>query len=341
MKEAIIDIHMGKTHKATRTAYAALTKFTDVQEGENICIITDESGMEENGEIVDSLFGIARQMGAHPNLVVIEDVTSQSSDDPLSEAAIAGMEAADVLIGITLSTIASVTHHEIPDGLRERGEHRGLVMAKRSYETLTSPFALDADYKRIIEIRNTIGELFNNGSQARLTCEQGTDITLGIDDHGKAHGGGFADKPGGFTTMTWGEYGQAPNAQSANGTFVIDGPILDHGWPSPPLEVEVRDGRVTDLSGNREYARKIGSVVEEIENGGNIAEIALGTNPIQTDSEDPNVVKKTLGTVHTAIGSGAAYGQGIDSPIHHDMVLMSPTVEVNGKTILDEGEYVL
>ncbi|WP_162524363.1 aminopeptidase [Halobellus captivus] len=334
---------MGKTHKATRTAYLALTKFTNVQEGEHVSIIADESGMEENGEIVDAMFGIARQIGATTNLIVIEDkAPGQEEGDTLTAVAKAGIEAADVLIGITLTTIASVTHHEFPDTLREQGEHRGLVMAKRSYETLTSPFTLEADYERIMEIQDAIAEVFNDGEVAHVTSEKGTDVTMRIDEHGRPHGGGgFATEPGGFTTMTWGEYGQAPNAGSANGTFVVDGPVQDHGWPESPLEVEVEDGRVTNLSGNSEYVRMVGNTVEENNNGGNIAEIALGTNPIQMESEDENVVKKTLGTFHTAIGSGAAYGQDVYSPVHHDLVLMSPTVEVDGTTILDEGEYVL
>ena len=336
---------MGKTEKAARTAYMALTKFTDVKKGENVCLITDESGKEENGEIVDAMFGIAKQMGANPSLIVIEDVgPDQGEDDVLTEAAIAGIEAADVLIGITLTSISSVTHHEIPDSLREQGEHRGLVMAKRSYETLTSPFTLDADYELIDEIQNRIGEILDNGEVAHVTSEKGTDVTMRIDELGRPHGGGggrFATEPGGFTTITWGETGQAPNVGSTNGTFIVDGPLQDHGWPDTPLEVEVKNGRVTDLSGNSEFARMVGTTIEENENGGNIAEFALGTNPIQVESEDENIVKKTLGTMHTAIGSGAAYGQDVDSPVHHDLVLLSPTVEIDGQTILDEGEYVL
>jgi len=336
---------MGKTQKASRTAYMALTKFTDVQDGENVCIIADESGMEENGDIVEAMFGIAKQRGANPNVVVIEDVgPDQGEDDVLTEAAIAGIEAADVLIGITLTSISSVTHHEIPDTLREQGEHRGLVMAKRSYETLTSPFTLDADYERIMEIEDTIGEILADGEEAHVTSRKGTDVTMRIDELGQPHGGGggrFATEAGGFTTITWGEAGQAPNAGSADGTFVVDGPVQDHGWPDPPLEVEVRDGRVTNLSGNSEFARMVGNTVEENENGGNIAEFALGTNPIQVESDDENIVKKTLGTFHTAIGSGAAYGQDVHSPVHHDLVLLSPTVEIDGRSILDEGEYVL
>ena len=327
--------------KATRTAYAALTKFTDVQEGEDVLIITDETGMEENGEIVTSMFGIAKQLGANPTTIVMEDADPGASQAYLPEAAKEGMKSTDVLIGITKTTIASVTHHELPDRLRENGELRSLVMAKRSYETLTSRFTLEADYERILEIQEIFAELFNDATEVRLTSESGMDVTMRVDAHPRAHKGDFATERGGFTTMTWGEYGQAPNAGTANVTFVIDGPVLEYGWPSPPLEVEVEDGQVTDIYGDTKMARQLTTLIEENENADNIAEMALGTNPIQSSSRDPNIVKKMLGTAHTAIGSGQAYGQDVDSPVHLDLIMTAPSVELDGKQILDEGELVL
>lgn len=332
---------MNSDSKATRAAYAALTQFTDVQPGEDVLIIADESGMEENGAIVEAMFGIAKQLGATPTTIVMKDAEPGASQAYLPEAAKAGMKSTDVLIGITLTTIASVTHHELPDRLREEGQLRGLVMAKRSYDTLTSRFALEADYDRITEIRNTFSDIFMDGKEVHLTSELGMDVTMGIEEHSRAHGGGFATEPGGFTTMTWGEYGQAPDAGSANGTFVIDGPILEYGWPSPPLEVEVEDGRITHITGDQKMANALLTLIEENENADNIAEMALGTNPIQTNSRDPNIVKKTLGTAHTAMGSGQAYGQPVDSPVHLDLTMVTPSVAVDGQQILEEGELLL
>ena len=75
-----------------------------------------------------------------------------ASQEYLPVAAKEAMQDMDVLIGITLTTIASVTHHRLPDRLRREEQLRSLVMAKRDFETLTRRFALKPDFVEITEI---------------------------------------------------------------------------------------------------------------------------------------------------------------------------------------------
>lgn len=334
---------MNRPVKATRVAHLALSTFLQIQDGENVLIITDESGIEENGAIVDALFSIASQMGADPTTLVIEDATPGAAQEDLPEAARAAMKTTDVLIGITLTTHASVTHHEFPDGLREAGELRSLVMAKRDYDVLTHRFTLEPDHDRILEIRNAFAEHFQDGTEVHLTSQAGMDVTMRIDELGAPHGGGgaYPSEPGGFSVISWGEHGQAPNAGSAEGTFVIDGPVQEYGWPEEPLHINVENGRITNLDGTGQIANALNRLIEEKENADNIAEIALGTNPIQTNLRGANIVKNTLGTAHTAMGSGAAYGQGVSSPVHLDLIMVEPTVAIDGTVLVEDGELAL
>ena len=345
---------MSRLQKAAKSAYAALTTFTNVQEGEDVLIITDESGMEENGEIVQCLFGIAEQIGANPTTVIMKDAKPGASQEFLPVAAKEAMQDTDVLIGITLTTIASVTHHELPDRLRREEQLRSLVMAKRDFETLTSRFALEPDFAEITEIGWKIRREFSQGEEIHVTSENGTDFTMRIDELGRPHGRDdesdtpdrdwkkkMAHEPGGFTTMTWGESGQAPNIGSAEGTAVIDGPMNEFDWPSSPIELKMENGVVTETRGESRVAQRIRDVIAKNENAENLCEISLGTNPIDTDSRDVNIVKKSLGTAHIAIGNGTAYGQDVYSDVHIDMVLMEPTIEVDDTRILTNGEFVL
>ncbi len=333
---------MSRPVKAARTAHLALTKFTDVQPDEDVLIIADESGIEENGAIVDALFAIANQLDANPTTLTIPDADPGASQEHLPDAARAAMETTDVLIGVTLTTHASVTHHPFPDGLREDGRLRSLVMAKRDYETLTHRFTLEPDYDRILAIRDAFAEHFQDGEEVRLTSDKGMDVTMRIDALGAPHGGGdFATEPGDFTVISWGEHGQAPNAGSAEGTFVIDGPVQEYGWPEQPLEVDVEHGRIVDIRGEGQIARELRRLIDEVENADNIAEIALGTNPIRTELEDPNVFKNTLGTAHTAMGAGAAYGQDVESDVHLDLMMAEPTIAVDGEVLIAGGELAV
>jgi leucyl aminopeptidase (aminopeptidase T) len=51
--------------------------------------------------------------------------------------------------------------------------------------------------------------------------------------------------------------------------------------------------------------------------------------------------EKILGTVHVAFGASAGIGGNVSVPIHLDVVILEPTLEVEGERILDGGRYTL
>jgi leucyl aminopeptidase (aminopeptidase T) len=51
--------------------------------------------------------------------------------------------------------------------------------------------------------------------------------------------------------------------------------------------------------------------------------------------------EKILGTVHVAFGASAGIGGTVAVPIHLDVVVVGPTLEVDGRTVLEEGRFVL
>ncbi len=94
-------------------------------------------------------------------------------------------------------------------------------------------------------------------------------------------------------------------------------------------------GRFTHISGDQKIATQLLTLIEENQNADNIAEIARGTN-----SRDRNIVIQTLGTAHTAMGSGQPHGLPVDSPVQLHLTMVTPVVAVEGRQILDEGELV-
>jgi leucyl aminopeptidase (aminopeptidase T) len=76
-------------------------------------------------------------------------------------------------------------------------------------------------------------------------------------------------------------------------------------------------------------------------NATNIAEFAIGTNErarlIGSMTED----KKLRGSVHVAIGDNHVIGGTIISELHLDGLLLRPTVELGGKTVVDNGRLLL
>ncbi len=77
------------------------------------------------------------------------------------------------------------------------------------------------------------------------------------------------------------------------------------------------------------------------EPGTNLAELGVGTNDHATLTENVLEDEKILGTVQVAFGASAGIGGTVSVPIHLDAVVLDPTLEVDGRRLLDEGRYVL
>jgi len=97
---------------------------------------------------------------------------------------------------------------------------------------------------------------------------------------------------------------------------------------------------VTDVTGGSQADELQQIIDENDENAGNIAEFAIGTNPkaklIGNLAED----KKLAGTVHFAVGDNESLGGTLKSSIHLDGVVRTPTVELDGVVVVDNGQIV-
>jgi len=211
-----------------------------------------------------------------------------------------------------------------------------MIMVKRSFEALTSPAVLNADYSEMTTIAKKMRKHSEAGSNIRLTSELGTDLEASIEDRWAGRTD-VAHEAGEQSLISWGEVYQGPVVGTAEGKAVIDGPILGYGWPPEPVEVEIEEGNVKHIRGDEKIVGDLTENIENHENGENIAEIAFGINP-EANQRTTNIWKKGLGRTHIAVGSGLFYGQSIDSPIHIDMIMNESTVEIDGKTIIEEGE---
>jgi leucyl aminopeptidase (aminopeptidase T) len=123
--------------------------------------------------------------------------------------------------------------------------------------------------------------------------------------------------------------------KGGNGKVAIDyyGKMLnpkDNAW------LEIRNGKIVkwNESANKfvEMLRKAGDC------GLKTVELGIGTNP---EHKEPigNVLhdEKIYGSVHIAFGGG----EGIRKcPIHADVILMHPTIWVDGRKIMQKGKLI-
>lgn len=77
-------------------------------------------------------------------------------------------------------------------------------------------------------------------------------------------------------------------------------------------------------------------------NWSNLAEIGIGLNPIIQRLQGVALVdEKMAGTAHIALGNSALLGGTVDSVIHCDLAINGPTITIDNKPILTQGEWAL
>jgi leucyl aminopeptidase (aminopeptidase T) len=69
------------------------------------------------------------------------------------------------------------------------------------------------------------------------------------------------------------------------------------------------------------------------------SQFALGTNPACRVVPNTREVSKRLGTAHFAIGDNISLGGTSKSSLHLDFVFLRPSVYLDGRCILQDGEY--
>ena len=104
-----------------------------------------------------------------------------------------------------------------------------------------------------------------------------------------------------------------------------------------PLSVTLADGRAIDADG--EAAERL---LDTLDTGGPtgrlIAELGIGTNPQATLTGNILEDEKAVGTAHLAFGTSASFGGTNLSTVHIDGVLLQPTVELDERPLIQNGE---
>ncbi len=205
---------------------------------------------------------------------------------------------------------------------------------------------LMADYNEIAAITWKLHDALQGRSDVQITSPLGTDLKLSIKDRIIATDPGVMREPG-FHNLPSGECYMAPIETSANGLLVIDksfpGIVIKE-----PIRLTFKRGRVVDIQGGKE-ARQLEAQIAAGEKQPlgegcrTIAELGIGTNPHARITGNVMTDEKVMGTIHIAIGHNAVppYNGKNRAPIHLDGVMGQPTLIVDGRTLIDNGKYLV
>jgi leucyl aminopeptidase (aminopeptidase T) len=270
--------------------------------------------------------------GADATLAVMSERDTHAAEPPLAVAA--AMAAADVVLA---PTIQSLSHTAARKAASEAGVRIGTLPGVTEEMLMR---LMTADLEEIRRRGWAIVTALNTGSEVRISCRLGTDFRLGIEGRLGIVDAGELSNRGAFGNLPCGEGFIAPLEGTAEGTLVVDGSIAGVGLLDTPVSLNVRQGHLVEATGS-EGATLMELLTVHGEDGTNVAELGIGSNEEAVLTGNILEDEKILGSAHVAFGASAAIGGTVQVPVHLDCVLLEPTLEIDGETIVDSGELVI
>ncbi len=310
--------------KLLKAAQVAVNNCLAVKKGESVLVITD---LPER-KIGYALWEAAKEAGSEAMLLEILPRSSNGEEPP--EAVAKFMKDFDVLM---IPTSKSMSHTKARRDACEAGA-RCATLPGILEDTMQR--TLNADYHEIAKRSIKLAEIVSQGKVAKVTTPAGTEITMSLEGRECHADTGLVHNPGDFSNLPAGEAYIAPVEGSANGIIIVDGAMV--GKVKTPIKIVVRDGFATQITGDRS-AEELEKILEPFgQLGRNIAELGIGTNHkaqiVGSVLED----EKVMGTVHMALGDNKSMGGNVSVPSHLDGILLKPTLWIDDKKIMEDGE---
>ena len=271
--------------------------------------------------------------GADATLAVISERDSAAAEPPRAVAA--AMAAADVVLA---PTIQSLSHTAARKAASEAGVRIGTLPGVTE-EMLGR--LMTGDLEEIRRRGWAIVTALNRGSEARITCrprQRPADRARGpARDRRRRrtrqprrlrqpalrrglHRPGRGDD----ARARWSSTARSPESACSRRRSALT----------------VREGHLVEATG-ADGAQLMELLTAHGEDGTNVAELGIGTNEEAILTGNILEDEKILGTCHVAFGASAAIGGTVQVPVHLDCVVLEPTVEIDGETIVSGGDLLV
>jgi aminopeptidase len=316
--------------KLDHASSVVLGQCLKVRKGEKVLIVANS----ETFRIAEALYAKAAEMGAEPCLLLYPAGIINGEEPP--EQVAKAMLQADVVVA---PTVTSISHTDARRKVSKKGKTRISTLPGITEEVFVR--GMSADYRYIKKLTRKLHRYLDKAKMVHVTSPSGTDLTLDIRNRAEISDGDIS-KPGAFSNLPDGETELAP--VSADGMLVIDrcGDII-----TEPTKVTLVKGRATTIQSNasgRRFKKMFADTkkADGHENGRFVAEFAIGTNPTAKVTGCVLEDEKVLGTCHIAFGDNTSYPGGKNrSALHMDVIVVKPTITLDGKKIMERGKLLV
>jgi leucyl aminopeptidase (aminopeptidase T) len=299
-----------------------------VREGEDVLVVCNPATLG----LGERLRGEAGRVGADAVLALMAERASHAAEPP--DPIAAAMLAADVVLA---PTVQSLSHTAARKAASDAGV-RAATLPGVTEEMLARVMSADVDGLR--RRGKAVADALTAASEARITCQNGSDLRLGLDGREGIVDAGDIQEPGEFGNLPCGEGFISPVEGTGEGILVVDGTIASIGIPAEPVSLTVEAGHLVAATGP-EGLRLMELLTQHGPDATSVAELGIGTNECAILSGDVLEDEKILGTCHVAFGASAGIGGTIQVPVHLDCVVTEPDVTLDGEPLIRAGELLV
>lgn len=204
-----------------------------------------------------------------------------------------------------------------------------------------------ADYEEVFSLTNQVYDLVRNAKTIHVTSEKGSDVTATfhqdwhwIPCHGRYH--------------EQGKWGNLPEGEVFTAPATVDGVVVcdvlgdyfseKYGVLEHPITITIKDGYATEVTGeDAAVAQDLRDYLFSVPNGNRVGEFAIGTLTSLKQLVGNLLQDEKIPGLHIAFGNPYPQFTGADwdASIHVDVIPENCTIEVDGRTLMRDGEFTI
>ncbi|WP_285729186.1 aminopeptidase [Nocardiopsis sp. ATB16-24] len=325
---------------------------SNVEEGDKVVIVTDT---RQDARVWQAIMSIVEDIGAEPTLAMFEPRPADYYDPPSVVASAMMTADVNVLVASTSMLHSPASMAAMASGIPTICLDGQVTLEMFQYGAAT------ADYHEIATMKHYAAKnVFGEGAKtARVTSDFGTDLEYSVEnrifvpplrgqdwDPFKAYRRteeGREGSPMYACLFPGGEFNVPPVEGTANGVYAADLTMHHLGKIDEPILLTIENGRIVDIKGHRDAKR----FRDHLRDFGDESayefptEASIGLNKkaqiVGSQREDKNI----YGAVHFGLGTNSDVGGTVESNLHMDLVVLQPTLYVDGVKKMDHGEFLV
>jgi 2,5-dihydroxypyridine 5,6-dioxygenase len=303
----------------------------EIAPGEDVLCTADG---EERMDLMTLLAAECRAKGANVALILLEPRKQHYLEPPRSIAR--AMKEADVII-----TYGELMHTQArKDACAAGVKYAALADAPKEYLV-----RLNITREDLLEVRaltEKIAGLLTAASSARLTNRAGTDLRMSLKGRNGLTLLPFGTKGTFCVVPAYAEAPCPPIEDSVEGVAVVDGTMVGEpnieGLIDEPFKVYFEKGRVVKISEGRD-GRRLKNLLDTLEDEARIfAELGVNSNhKIPKKLTGTRIDDAIAGHVHFGLGRNDHIGGNTRAKTHLDFLIPWATLQLDGNTIIEDG----